>query len=62
MVGILVAAYGLPVQEATTIAIVDRVISVFSVIVVGSILYVVSPIRRGKGLRRVDRAARGRAA
>ena len=50
MVGILVAAYGLPVQEATTIAIVDRVISVFSVIVVGSILYVVSPIRRGKGL------------
>ena len=50
MVGILVAAYGLPVQEATTIAIVDRVISVFSVIVIGSILYVVSPIRRGRGL------------
>jgi glycosyltransferase 2 family protein len=50
MVGILVAAYGLPVQEATTIAIVDRVISVFSVILFGSILYVVSPIRRGKGL------------
>jgi hypothetical protein len=30
---------------------VDRVISVFSVVVIGSILYVVSPLRRGAGLR-----------
>ncbi len=50
MVGVLVAAYGLPVTEATTIALVDRVISVFSIIVLGSLLYVVSGKRRGAGL------------
>ena len=50
MVGILVAAYGVPVTEATTIALVDRVISVFSIIVIGSILYVVSGKRKGMGL------------
>ncbi len=50
MVGVMVAAYSLPVTEATTIALVDRVISVFSIIVIGSILYVVSNKRRGLGL------------
>ena len=50
MVGILVAAYGIPVTEATTIALVDRVISVFSIIVIGSILYVFSDKRKGLGL------------
>jgi glycosyltransferase 2 family protein len=50
VVGVLVAAYGLPVTEATTIALVDRLISVFSIIVIGTILYLVSPIRRGAGL------------
>jgi len=51
IVGVLVTAYGVPAQEATTIALVDRAISVFSVIVLGSIDYLVSPIRRGAGLR-----------
>jgi glycosyltransferase 2 family protein len=50
MVGVLVAAYQLPLTEATTIALLDRVISVFSIIVLGSILYVVSGKRRGAGL------------
>jgi hypothetical protein len=52
VVGVLAAAYGLPVTEATTIALVDRLISVFSIIVIGAVLYLVSPIRRGVGLSR----------
>jgi uncharacterized protein (TIRG00374 family) len=50
MVGVLVAAYNIPVTEATTIALVDRVISVFSIIVIGSIVYVFSDKRKGLGL------------
>ncbi len=51
VVGVLVTAYGVPIQEATTIALVDRAISVFSIIVIGSIAYLVSGLPRGKGLR-----------
>jgi hypothetical protein len=50
VVGVLTLAYGLPTQEATTIVLVDRLISVFSIILIGSIVYLVSPIRRGAGL------------
>jgi len=50
MVGVMIAAYNIPVTEATTIALVDRVISVFSIIVLGSILYLVSGKRKGEGL------------
>ena len=59
VVGVLTLAYGLPTQEATTIALVDRLISVFSIIVIGSVVYLVSPIRRGSGplaARRGERA------
>ena len=42
VVGVLTAAYGVPLPEATAIALLDRVISVFSIIVFGAILYVVS--------------------
>jgi uncharacterized protein (TIRG00374 family) len=52
MVGVMIAAYNIPVTEATTIALVDRVISVFSIIVIGSILYLVSGKRKGMGLSR----------
>ena len=52
VVGVLVAAYGIPIEEATTIALVDRAISVFSIIVFGSIAYALSPLRRGAGLRK----------
>ncbi len=50
VVGVLVAAYGIPLTEATTIALVDRAISVFSIIILGSIAYAISPLRRGAGL------------
>ena len=49
VVGVLTVAYGVPLPEATAIALLDRVISVFSVIVFGSIAYVVSPKPRGMG-------------
>ena len=47
VVGVLTVAYGVPLAEATAIALLDRVISVFSVIVLGSIGYVVSSKPRG---------------
>jgi uncharacterized protein (TIRG00374 family) len=47
VVGVLSVAYGVPLAEATAIALLDRVISVFSIIVLGSIGYVVSSKPRG---------------
>jgi uncharacterized protein (TIRG00374 family) len=52
MVGILTLVYGVPLAEATAIALLDRVISVFTVIVFGSILYAISGKPRGEGLSR----------
>lgn len=49
VVGVLTVAYGVPLPEATAIALLDRVISVFSVIVFGSIAYALSPKPRGMG-------------
>ena len=49
VIGVLTVAYGVPLPEATAIALLDRVISVLSVIVFGAILYVVSPMPRGLG-------------
>lgn len=49
MVGVLSAAYGVPVAEASAIALVDRLISVFSVVVLGAIAYVLSSKPRGEG-------------
>ncbi len=49
VVGVLTAAYGVPLAEATAIALLDRVISVFSIIVLGSIAYLVS--KKPAGLR-----------
>jgi uncharacterized membrane protein YbhN (UPF0104 family) len=48
-VGVLTLVYNVPLVEASAIALVDRVISVFSVIVLGSIAYVLSPKPRGEG-------------
>ena len=47
---VLYLAYGVPATEAATIVLVDRVISVFSIILLGSLLYLVSGKRRGQGL------------
>ena len=44
-------AYGVPASAALAITLVDRTISVLSIIVLGSIAYVLSPLRRGVGLR-----------
>ena len=49
VVGVLTVAYGVPLPEATAIALLDRVISVFSVIVLGSIAYLFSKKPRGPG-------------
>ena len=53
MVGVLSLVYGFTPTEAGAITLVDRAISVFSIIVLGSIAYAVSPKRRGAGLRAV---------
>jgi uncharacterized protein (TIRG00374 family) len=55
IVGVLHVAYGVPLPEATAIALLDRVISVFSIIVLGSIAYAVSTKPGGMG--RIDGAA-----
>lgn len=47
IVGVLTVAYGVPLAEATAIALLDRVISVFSIIVLGTIAYLVSSKPRG---------------
>jgi uncharacterized protein (TIRG00374 family) len=49
IIGVLTLVYGVSLPEATAIALLDRVISVFSVIVFGSIAYVLSPKPRGEG-------------
>jgi uncharacterized protein (TIRG00374 family) len=49
IVGVLTVAYRVPLAEATAIALLDRVISVFSIIVLGSIGYLVSSKPRGLG-------------
>ncbi len=49
VVGVLHVGYGVPLPEATAIALLDRVISVFSIIVFGSIAYAVSSKPRGLG-------------
>jgi hypothetical protein len=57
MVSILTLVYGFTPTEAASIALVDRAISVFSIIVLGAIAYAVSPKRRGAGLRGAAQAA-----
>ena len=48
---LLTVVYGISTTEAGAIILVDRAISVLSIIVLGSIAYFVSPLRRGRGLR-----------
>ena len=49
VIGVLTVAYGVPLAEATAITILDWVISVLSIIVIGAVVYVVSPMPRGLG-------------
>ncbi|HEY0443724.1 MAG TPA: lysylphosphatidylglycerol synthase transmembrane domain-containing protein [Candidatus Limnocylindrales bacterium] len=50
VVGVLGVAYGVPTTEGAAIALVDRAISVLSIIVLGSIAYALSGKRRGAGV------------
>lgn len=50
VVGLLTLVYGVPQTEALAITIVDRTISVLTIIVLGAIAYAVSPKRRGVGV------------
>ncbi len=52
LVGVLHLGYGIPIDQATAIALLDRVISVFSIIVFGSIAYALS--KKPSGLGRID--------
>jgi uncharacterized protein (TIRG00374 family) len=58
VVGLLTLVYGVGQTEALAITIVDRAISVLSIIALGSIVYAVSPKRRGMGLARPELASR----
>ena len=49
IIGVLTVVYHVPLPEATAITILDWTISVLSIIVLGAILYVVSPKPRGQG-------------
>ena len=50
VVAVLTLVYGVSAPQALAITLVDRAISVLSIIVLGSIAYSVSPKRRGVGL------------
>ncbi|MBI2763167.1 MAG: flippase-like domain-containing protein [Chloroflexi bacterium] len=57
VVGLLTLVYGVPQTEALAITVVDRTISVLTVIVLGTIAYSISGKRRGTGLRYPSAAA-----
>jgi hypothetical protein len=48
--GLLTVVYGVPPNDALAITLVDRAISVLSIIATGSIVYAISPKRRGLGV------------
>jgi uncharacterized protein (TIRG00374 family) len=50
VVAVLTLVYNVPQTEALAITLVDRAISVVSIIILGSIAYTVSPLRRGRGI------------
>ena len=49
--GLLYTVFGIPLPEASAIILVDRAISVFSIVVLGSIAYVISSKPRGSGIK-----------
>lgn len=50
IVGVLTLVYNVPPSEALTIVVIDRAISVLSVVILGGIAYAFSPMRRGTGI------------
>jgi len=61
MIGILTVVYGVPQTEALAIVLVDRFISVVSVIAFGAIAYWLSPLRKGVGIVEKPRPEASRA-
>ena len=57
VIGILTAVYGVGLTDATAIALVDRAISVLSIIVLGGVVYAVSPKTKGGSRPPVPRQA-----
>ncbi len=51
IVGVLTLVYNVPQTEALTIVLVDRALSVLSIIILGGATYAVSPMRRGTGIK-----------
>jgi len=51
VVGLLTAVYHVPTNQALAITVVDRAISVLSVVVLGSLVYVLSPKTKGRAAR-----------
>jgi len=62
VVGLLTLVYGVSNTDALAITLVDRAISVLSIIVLGSIAYAISPKRRGMGVTAADSPPMGEAA
>jgi glycosyltransferase 2 family protein len=56
IIGVLTVVYNVPQTEALTIVLVDRAISVLSIIALGSVTYAVSPMRRGTGITPIGTA------
>lgn len=58
--GLLVGVFGVPWGQATAIVLVDRTLSVFSIVVLGSLAYAISSKPRGGGIKveKIERAAR----
>jgi uncharacterized protein (TIRG00374 family) len=50
VVGVLTIVYNVPQTEALAITLVDRAISVVSIIILGGLIYLISPLRKGQGL------------
>ena len=50
-VGLLTTVFGIPFPEASAIVLIDRAISVFSIVVLGSVAYVISSKPRGSGIK-----------
>ena len=57
VVGLLTLVYKVPSTEALAITVVDRTISVLTIIVLGAIAYAISGKRRGEGLSNVSQSS-----
>lgn len=57
VVGLLTLVYNVPQTEALAITVVDRTISVLTIIILGAIAYAVSGKRRGEGLSNATAAS-----